>query len=97
MAFSKRFPKTVPGSAYPVWEEMYLTPEEEKLAEEQAKAANLQIYRGCLAQAAQIIRENHMDYDRNAVEIANALFEKAASHVIFWKEAKCKEKFDKKQ
>ena len=37
------------------------------------------------------------DFDTNLVRIAIALFEKRASHTVFWKEERAKDKFDKSQ
>jgi hypothetical protein len=37
-----------------------------------------------------------MNEDAHVVKLAVALFEKRASHLIFWKEMKAKEKFNEK-
>jgi len=39
MAYSKNFPRTVEGSNYPRWEEVYLTVEEEQQEEEKSRQA----------------------------------------------------------
>ncbi|MBU0456962.1 MAG: hypothetical protein ABH824_02565 [Nanoarchaeota archaeon] len=96
MAFSKTFPKTVPGSNYPIWEEIFLTEEEEKQAEEQCKNENFKILDESLEEARIIAIKNGINTDENRTKLAIALFEKRASHLIFWKESKAKEKFDNK-
>lgn len=94
MAFSKTFPKTVPGSNYPLWEEIFLSAEEEREVEELCRKANFQLLDECLREAKLLAIKNGMNEDENVVKLAAALFEKRASHVVFWKESKAKEKFD---
>ena len=94
MAFSKTFPRTVPGTNYPLWEEVFLTAEEEKRCEEQCCEENFQIMNTCLAEAKTVAIKHGINTDDNVARIAIALFEKRASHVVFWKESKAKEKFD---
>jgi hypothetical protein len=36
------------------------------------------------------------DFQSDMVSIASALFEKRASHSVYWKESRAKEKFDDK-
>ncbi|RME55381.1 hypothetical protein D6777_00755 [Candidatus Woesearchaeota archaeon] len=86
MAFSKSFPKT--KDKYPVWIEVSLTDEEEKEVEEAARKHNLKLMQQCLEDAKTI--SNGL----NTSSIAIALFEKLASHSVYWKERKLKEKFD---
>ncbi len=93
MAFSRRFPRDVKGSPYPVWEEVYLSAEEERKLEEDARKENLKIMQECLADAKTIASEKHDEED--IVALAIALFEKRASHAVYWKEEAVKEKFDK--
>ncbi|MBS3153424.1 hypothetical protein J4426_02575 [Candidatus Woesearchaeota archaeon] len=88
MVFSKAFPRQIKGSSYSVWEEVSLTEEEEKEIEERARRENVKLMRQCLEDAERISSDN-------AIEVAISLFDKRASHVVFWKESKCKEKFDK--
>ena len=38
MAFSKNFPRTVKGSSYPQWEEVFITEAEESGEEKKARA-----------------------------------------------------------
>ncbi len=94
MAFSKTFPKTVPGNNYPVWEEIFLTEQEEKEAEEACKRENFIIMDNCMREAKAIAIKQGVNTDENQIHLAVALFEKRASHVVFWKESKAKEKFD---
>ena len=94
--FSKNFPKTVPGSNYPVWEEITLTEEEEKQVEEECRRTNFRILDQCLEEAKALAIKQGLNTDENRVKIAIALFEKRASHEVFWKENKAKEIFDKK-
>ena len=94
MAFSKTFPKTIPGSAYPQWEEVYLTEEEEKQAEVACQKANFRLLDACLLEAKALAIKHAINTEENVVHLGVALFEKKGSHEIFWKESKAKEKFD---
>jgi len=95
MAFSKSFPKTVPGSSYPQWEEVFLTEEEEKEEEKKCREENIILMKECIDDAKKIILEKSMkDYQTDIINIAISLFEKRASHSVYWKESKAKEKFD---
>jgi hypothetical protein len=96
MTFSKTFPKTVQGSNYPIWEEIFLTEDEENKVEEDCRKENFRTLDQCLEEAKAIVIKHGMNTDENRVKIAIALFEKRASHEIFWKESKAKEKFDRK-
>lgn len=96
MAFSKSFPKTVEGSTYPRWEEVFLTEEEEREEERKCREENIKIMRECVDDAKKIIQEKNMkEYQTDIVNMAISLFEKRASHSVYWKESKAKEKFDK--
>ena len=55
MTFSKSFPRTVKGSTYPVWEEIFLTAEEEKQEEERCRAENVALMHECIEDAMDII------------------------------------------
>jgi len=94
MKFSKTFPKTVAGSNYPSWEEVFLDFEEEKQAEDKCRQANMQIMHECIQDAKTLAIKHAINDDRNVADLAVALFDKRASHVVFWKESKAKEKFD---
>jgi hypothetical protein len=39
---------------------------------------------------------NLKEYQTDIVHIAISLFEKRASHSVYWKESECKKKFDEK-
>ena len=95
MAFSKSFPKTIPGSNYPVWEEIYLSSDEEKDCEDKAKSENITLMKECILDAKSIIQNQSLkDYQTDVINLAIALFEKRASHVVYHKEEKAKAKFD---
>ena len=97
MSFSKRFPRNMPGSNYPVWEEVRLTKEEEQLMEQAARNRNHGLMKECIEDAKKLCLEKGLkDYQSDIIQIAIALFNKRASHEVYWKEEKCKEKFDKK-
>ena len=96
MAFSKTFPKNVPGSNYPLWEEVFLTEAEETRIEEECRKANFLILDECLEDARVLAIKNGVNTDENRVQLAIALFEKRASHPVFWKESRAKDKFDEK-
>lgn len=95
MAFSKKFPKDVPGSNYPVWEEIVLTEDEEKQVEEEAQREQFHLMDDCLKEAKTLAIKNQVNDDLNVTNLAIALFDKRSSHVIFLKENKAKEKFDR--
>ena len=94
MAFSKTFPKTAQGSNYPIWEEIILLEEEEKVVEEVCRKENYNLLDQCIEDAKSIAIKNGINTDENRVKLAIALFEKRASHEVFWKENRAKEKFD---
>ena len=95
MPFSKSFPKQSKTSAYPQWEEITLSDEEEKAEEQKAREENIVLMKECLEDAKSIMNEKGLkDFQSDTVNIAIALFEKRASHSVYWKENKAKEKFD---
>lgn len=95
MPFSKSFPKTSKTSTYPQWEEVSLTEEEEKAVEQISKAENIKLFKECIGDAKAIVEEKGLkDYQTDIICIAVSLFEKRASHEVYWKENKAKEKFD---
>ncbi|MBI2151363.1 hypothetical protein HYU21_01400 [Candidatus Woesearchaeota archaeon] len=96
MAFSKTFPKTIPGSNYPQWEEIFLTEAEEKEAKELCRKENFELLSECLNEAKSLAIKHAVNSDENRVKLAIALFEKKASHQVYWKEKIAKEKFDTK-
>jgi len=95
MSFSKSFPKKTEGSNYPSWEEVFLDTTEEEKIEKLAEEENIELMKLCLDEAKKILSEKILkDYQSDVVQIAIALFNKKASHVVYWKERACKEKFD---
>lgn len=96
MAFSKRFPRTVKGQAYPQWEEVYLTEEEEKRIEQESRKENIRLMAECIEDAKKIIKnQNLKQYQTDLINMAISLFEKRSSHTIYWKEERAKDKFDR--
>lgn len=94
MAFSKSFPKT--KEKYPVWEEVSLTEAEEREVEGAAKEENSKLMGECVKEAKKIFeKEGLKGYQSDIINIALALFDKMASHQVYWKERACREKFEK--
>ena len=97
MGFSKSFPRTLKGSTYPVWEEIFITADEEKEQEHNCRKENIKLMEQCIEDAKSIVeRKNLKDYQTDTINIALSLFDKRASHSVYWKENKAKEKFDAK-
>jgi len=95
MVYSKTFPRNIEGSSYPRWEEVSLTSKEEQEQEMLCRKRNKELMKECILDAKSITQDLTLkDFQSDVIHIANALFEKRASHEVFWKEAKCKEKFD---
>ena len=96
MPYSKSFPKTTDKTVYPKWEEVYLTEEEEKVVEDNARQENIALMKQCIDDARIIFKDKNLkDFQTNIIHTAIALFEKRASHSVYYKENKAKEKFDK--
>ncbi len=96
MVFSKNFPRNIKGSSYPVWEEIFLTDKEEKEEEQKSRQESIVIMKECLQDAEKLVAElNLKNFQSNLVSIALALFEKRASHTVYYKENRAKEKFDR--
>jgi len=95
MSFSKTFPRTVQGSNYPIWEEITLSDDEEKDIERQCKRENFYLLDESIQEAKALAIKNGMNSNSTVTRLAIALFEKRASHIVFLKESKAKEKFDK--
>ena len=73
-----------------------MTEEEEKAVEQESREENVKLFRECIEDAKKIMQEKSLkDYQTDLVHIAISLFEKRASHSIYWKESRAKEKFDK--
>ncbi len=97
MSFSKSFPRTSKTSSYPQWEEIFLTEEEEIKEDEKCRKENIELMKECIDDAKSIIKEKGLkDYQTDLIHIAISLFEKRASHSVYWKESRAKEKFDEK-
>jgi hypothetical protein len=98
MPFSKSFPRTLEGTNYPRWEEVFLTELEEKEVEEKSRQENLKLFKECIEDAKKLMAEKDLkEYQSDLIAMAISLFEKRASHLVYWKESKAKEKFDKKE
>ncbi len=94
MTFSKSFPKKK-DTGYPEWEEITLTDEEEKDIDNTARMENLALLNQCLEDAKSLLmKKGLLGNDTNIVNAGVALFEKRASHSVYHKERKAKEKFD---
>jgi hypothetical protein len=95
MTFSKRFPRELPGSTYPKWEEITLTASEENVEEARAREQNIKVMKECIDDAKALATEKNLKpFETSVVTIAVSLFEKRASHVVYFKEQKAKDKFD---
>ncbi len=94
MAFSKDFPRPEKS---PNWERISLTTEEEKEVEKVARKENIELMKQCIEDAKEIVKNSKLKvYQSDVIRIAIALFEKIASHQVYWKERACKEKFEDK-
>ena len=77
MGFSKSFPRTTDKSAYPKWEEVYLSEEEEALEEKKARDENIKLMQECIRDARKIMKEENLkNYQTDLINIAISLFEK---------------------
>ncbi|MFC1648468.1 hypothetical protein ACFL1B_03330 [Nanoarchaeota archaeon] len=95
MVFQKAFPKRTDKTVYPRWEEVELDDKEELKVEEEARHYNTKLMSECIEDAKSIaLKKGLKDYQTNVISIAIALFEKRASHQVWWKEKAAKEKFD---
>ncbi|MBT4351062.1 hypothetical protein HOD20_00905 [archaeon] len=96
MTYSKSFPRTTDKSTYPIWEEIKLTDVEETEQEVRTRKENINLMKECITDAKEIIENKGLkDYQTDVINMAISLFEKRASHVVYYKEEKAKEKFDK--
>lgn len=97
MVFSKSFPRRVEGTAYPIWEDIYLSEEEEQETEKKARKENYKLMMECIKDAQLMFEKLDLTkYQPDIMNIATSLFDKRASHVVFWKEELCQKKFDEK-
>jgi hypothetical protein len=91
----KSFPRTIEGSSYPIWEEISLSSKEEFIEDQKARRENIDLMKKCVEDAKKFMEEHGMvEYQTDVLNIALALFRKRASHVVYWKDNRCKEKFD---
>jgi len=96
MIHCKNFPRTIKDGTYPIWEEIRLSNKEEIIQERMAREENISLMKDCLKDAMEIIKDKSMKaYQSDILSIAIALFRKRASHTVYWKDSRCKEKFDK--
>jgi hypothetical protein len=96
MSYSKSFPRTLSGSTYPQWEEIFLTEEEEREAEESCREENKHLMVQCVDDAKELMQQKGLkDYQSDLIVLAKTLFDKRASHAVYWKERRAKEKFDR--
>jgi len=95
MPYSKSFPKKKEKSNYPEWQEVFLTEAEEKIEEFRAKTENIELMKECIEDAKKVFQEKNLKpFQSDMINLAIALFDKRASHAIFYKERKAKEKSD---
>jgi DNA helicase TIP49 (TBP-interacting protein) len=96
MGFSKSFPRTIKGSNYPKWEDVFISEDEEAIEEQKCRSENIKLMKECIEDAKTIFQEKDLKrYQTDLIRMAIALFEKRASHSVYWKERKAKDKFDK--
>ena len=96
MAHSKSFPREEGNSTR--WEEVSLTLAEEQAEEERARKENTRLMRQCLDDAGSVMRgKNLQQYQSDMVLLAVTLFGKRASHAVYWKDSRCREKFEVKR
>ena len=90
----KSFPQTIEGTNMPVWREIDLSHEEEFSEEQKARREYATLMKVCFDDAKRLLEERGMpEYQSDVVNIALTLFRKRASHVTYWKDNKCREKF----
>ncbi|MFC1690786.1 hypothetical protein ACFL0W_01275 [Nanoarchaeota archaeon] len=95
MVYAKTFPREIKGSQYPRWEEINLSDEEEIVLEKDCMEENKRVLKQCLNDAKRIMKDMGLkNYQTDVISLAMNLFRKQASHAVFWKEKKCKERFD---
>jgi hypothetical protein len=93
MSFTKAFAKQ--NNGYPKWEEVRLSDSEEDEIEKQNREDNIELMAECLEDSKKVMKIKGLRaFETNAVAIAIALFEKRASHTVFRKEQRARDKFD---
>jgi len=95
MVFSRKFPRDIKGSPYPVWEEVELSKQEEEAVDNETRNVNFELMKECLEDAKSIMKTKDLkDFQTDRVNLAIALFEKRASHSVYGKEEAVKDKFN---
>lgn len=96
MVYVKSFPRALERQGqYPQWEEVSLTGEEEREQELLARIENINAMKECIWDVRELMKEKQLKpFQSDIVSMAVALFDKRASHNVFWKEKRCREKFD---
>ncbi|MBN2457923.1 hypothetical protein JXB31_02210 [Candidatus Woesearchaeota archaeon] len=80
------------------FEEIFLSEKEESAVDEKARQHNISLIRECIGDAKAIFSDEEMKaFQTSIISIAIALFEKRASHTIYWKERFAKDLFDEKK
>lgn len=98
MAFSKSFPKNTEGSTYTTWVEVSLSEGEEREEEQRCRETNIALMHECIDDAKEVMLKQGMKmFDSNIVNLATSLFEKRASHEIYFKEDRAKQKFNSRK
>ena len=96
MAFSKSFPRTVKGSSYPEWVDVYLSQKEERYIEESVRQEIIALMKKCISDAKGIFSSSGIEHEESDItDVATKLFDKLASHAVHAKERRCKDKFDR--
>lgn len=90
MAFRKSYAR----DEKPRWQEVLLSDKEELAQEALARDDNMRLMQECINDAQELFSAEELKrYQTDIVRVAIALFEKRASHVVFYKEEKAREKF----
>ena len=91
----KSFPVQAGENSQTVWKEIGLTPKEEFVEEQKARRDYLSLMKICIDDARKLMDEKGMpEYQADIMNIALNLFRKRASHVSYWKDLRCREKFE---
>jgi hypothetical protein len=97
MTFSKSFPRTDGKTNFPIWEEISLDSNSEREVESKAQRETNALMKQCIGDSRLIMEDmNLRDSQTDLVRMAVSLFEKRASHIVYWKEEECKNRFDAK-
>jgi len=95
MTHRKSFPRSAEGRNVTIWEDIRLSKKEEKEQEKLARQTNAELMQECINDAGLILKRIGMrNYQSDVIRIARELFNKRASHSVFWKDKKCREKMD---